>query len=78
MKSTMVLAERPMTESSALATSSTLGRDVGSCARSTQSDAELLAEIGRSLTAVYVDFLHQPVPRRTAEVLHRIKVTFQG
>lgn len=75
MKSTLALAERPMPQGPA---SEPLGRDGRSGARSALSDAELLAEIGRCLTAVYVDCLHQPVPRRTADVLNRIKVAFQG
>ena len=78
MKSTMVLAERPMPEGAAPAACGPLGRENGVVVRSALSDAELLAEIGRSLTAVYVDFLHQPVPRRTADVLNRIKLACQG
>ena len=78
MSSTMaVLAERTIPEGSAPATSS-LERDAASPTKATLSDAELLAEIGRSLTAVYVDFLQQPIPRRTANVLNQIKVAFRA
>lgn len=75
MSTMAVSVERTMPEASALGTSPPLGRD--GARQAALSDAELLAEIGRSLTAVYVDFLHQPVPRRTADVLNRIKVAFQ-
>jgi hypothetical protein len=78
MSSTMaVLAERAIPEGSVPATSS-LERDAASPTKATLSDAELLAEIGRSLTAVYVDFLQQPIPRRTANVLNQIKVAFRA
>ena len=79
MSSTVVaVAERAIPEGSARATSSTLARDTAHRAKETLSDAELLAEIERSLTTVYVDFLQQPIPRRTANVLNQIKVAFRA
>ena len=79
MSSTIaVLAERSLPEGSARAPSSTLARDGAPLAKKPLSDAELLAEIGRSLTTVYVDFLQQPIPRRTANVLNQIKVAFRA
>lgn len=78
MPSTLAIsAGRAMPDGAPAPSSPGFRRDGPPRAPTTLSDAELLAEIGRGLTSVYVEFLQQPVPRRTADVLNRIKVAFQ-
>ena len=78
MPSTLAIsAGRAMADGSPTPSSPAFRRDGSPRVPATLSDAELLAEIGRGLTSVYVEFLQQPVPHRTADVLNRIKVAFQ-